>query len=201
MITSPDDLRKLIGNVPQVARDKVLDRLDHHADKFIGLSPFLCLATRDVTGRVDVSPRGDAPGFVNISDPQTLYIPDRPGNRRVDSMMSILGDPNVALIFFVPGISETLRVHGLAALVTGAILETMKAREITPRLAIRVSIKSVYFHCGKALIRSGLWKGKHRVDRNEFPTFGKILSDQIDKGGSEEEFDDQVSRDYEESLY
>jgi len=200
-ITGTEDLRKLIGKTPQVARDKVKRSMDDHAQNFIARSPFLCLATRDPSGGVDVSPRGDMPGFVRITDPQTLYIPDRPGNRRIDSMINLLGDPALALIFFVPGISETLRVHGHAELVAGEILETLRAREITPLIAIKMNVDKVYFHCGKALLRSGLWKDKYRVDRKDFPSFGQILRDQIDSNATVESYDSMVKRDYDESLY
>lgn len=200
-ITDTRELRTLIGESPKVAIDKVKEEMDDHARNFIARSPFLCLATRDSLGGVDVSPRGDAPGFVRVADSRTLYIPDRPGNRRVDSMMNLVANPALALIFFVPGISETLRVHGKAELVAGGVLELLKARDVVPVIAVKMSVQTVYFHCGKALIRSGLWKGKHRVDRREFPSFGQILRDQTDAGASIASYDSLVERDYEDSLY
>lgn len=177
-LDTPEALRAHVGPAMGLAADKVMKRLDPHARRFIALSPFLCLGTSSADGRADVSPRGDAPGFVQTPDDRTLLIPDRPGNRRVDSMANIAENPSVGLIFLVPGIDETLRVNGRASLTADpAILAGMAVEGRTPRQAIRVEIAEVFFHCGKALKRARLWDPATRVERSAFPSLARIIMD------------------------
>src|SRR5580658_8847030 len=110
-IADLESLRAHFGTMTAIAAHKVMPRLDRHSRAFIALSPFLVLATTDGDCGVDASPRGDAPGFVAMRDDTTLIIPDRPGNRRVDSFSNIIRQPGLGLIFFVPGFNETLRVN------------------------------------------------------------------------------------------
>ncbi|MEJ0067875.1 MAG: MSMEG_1061 family FMN-dependent PPOX-type flavoprotein [Pseudomonadota bacterium] len=152
------ELRALYGEPSGLAVVKQIDHIDPHCRHFIGLSPFLCLGSADSEGRQDVSPRGDMPGFVQVLDDHTLAIPDRPGNNRLDSLSNLQINPNVALIFLVPGVDETLRVNGLASLSTDpALLASMAVNGKAPKAAIKVAVREVYFHCGKALKRSKLW--------------------------------------------
>lgn len=148
-------LRRLFGPVSPLAVQKCQSTLDAHAEAFIQRSPFICLGTQDPEGKADVSPRGDPVGFVKILDPQTLAIPDRPGNNRLDSLVNILANPHVGLLFMVPGFDDTLRINGQARLVTDpGLLQHMAVNGRAPKLAIVVHISEVFLHCAKAFRRS-----------------------------------------------
>jgi PPOX class probable FMN-dependent enzyme len=139
------------------ARLKVLHWLDQHCANFIARSPFLCLGTSSERG-ADVAPRGDEPGFVHLLNDKTLAIPDWPGNNRLDSSSNILVNPQVALLFFIPGVQETLRVNGTAEITTNAeLLDRWERHGKRPRAALVVNVQEAFFHCGKALIRARLW--------------------------------------------
>jgi len=174
-IADLESLRAHFGAMSTIVAHKVMPRLDRHSRAFIALSPFLVLATADGHGGVDASPRGDAPGFVAMRDDTTLIIPDRPGNRRVDSFSNVLRQPGIGLIFFVPGIDETLRVNGTGRIVTdAALLAPLAAHGKIPATGLLVSLTEVFFHCGKALIRSKLWDPSRHVARDSFPPSGGL---------------------------
>ncbi len=178
-IRDQQQLRDHFGKVSALAEKKVLPRLDRFCRDFIALSPFLVLASSDGNGNADASPRGDAPGFVAVLDDKTLLIPDRRGNNRIDSFQNIVDAPGVGLIFFVPGIDETLRVNGKAAITQDAeLLAPLVARNVTPTIGLKVTVEETYFHCGKALMRSKLWDKGAQVERSTFPTLGRIISEQ-----------------------
>jgi uncharacterized protein len=175
-----DALRSLYGEPSERAARKQMDRLEKHCRAFIALSPFIVVASSDEAGRTDASPKGDAPGFVRVLDERTLAIPDRLGNNRIDTLQNVASNPRVGILFLVPGINETLRVNGRARISTDpATLESLAAQGKRPRSALLVEAEEVYFHCGKALIRSDLWNAEKKVDRRSFPSFGQILADQI----------------------
>ncbi|TSD85161.1 pyridoxamine 5'-phosphate oxidase family protein [Mycobacterium sp. KBS0706] len=200
-IQDQDSLRDLYPEPRAMIRDKILDRIDPHARAFIGLSPFLVIATAGADGSADASPRGDAPGFVTVADGNTLLIPDRRGNNLCDSLSNVLENPRVGLVFFVPGINETLRVNGGAAITTDpALLEPMAVEGKVPASALRVTVEELYFHCGKALIRSRLWDPAAQIERSSFPTLGKILADQI-KGLDSDEVQSGLETAYRDRLY
>lgn len=172
-------LRGLFGPVGPLAARKVLDHIDDYGRRFIALAPFLVVASADKAGHVDASPRGDAPGFVAVADSRTLVIPDRRGNNRIDTFLNLLESPGIGLIFLVPGIDETFRVNGTAALTQdAALLEPMRAQGNVPAAGLVVQVREAFFHCGKAMIRSGLWDPARHVARDTFPSLGRILSDQ-----------------------
>lgn len=172
-------LRAQFGPVGPLAARKVLDRIDDYGRRFIALSPFLVVASADRAGNADASPRGDAPGFVAVADPRTLVIPDRRGNNRVDTFQNLLEASGVGLIFLVPGIDETFRVNGTAALTRDpALLEPLRAQGRVPAAGLVVRVREAFFHCGKAMIRSRLWDPAQHVARDTFPSLGRILSDQ-----------------------
>ena len=200
-IADLESLRSHFGTISEMAAHKVMPRLDQYSRGFIALSPFLVLATTDGGGGVDASPRGDAPGFVAMPDETTLIIPDRPGNRRVDSFSNVIRQPAVGLIFFVPGINETLRVNGTGRVVTdGELLTPLAAQGKVPATALSVAIGEVFFHCGKALIRSKLWDASRHVARGSFPSLGQIIADQtalMDAGSAEQ----AIATAYREKLY
>ncbi len=178
-IGGEDELRSHFGEISPLAVHKVVSRLDTFCRDFIGLSPFLVLASSDREGRADASPRGDAPGFVQVLDDRTLLIPDRRGNNRVDSFGNILTAPDVGLIFMVPGINETLRVNGTGRITRDAtLLAPLVAQGKVPTIGLLVEVEEVFFHCGKALMRSKLWDPATRVERATFPTLGRILAEQ-----------------------
>ncbi len=168
-------LRDLIGEPTELVCAKVSDRLNPLTRKFIERSPFLCIGTADENGSCDVSPRGDPASFVRILDDRTLLIPERPGNRIADSLRNILRNPHVALLFVIPGVSDTFRVNGRATLTTDqTLLAPCMVEGKTPKLGLLVDIESAYTHCSKAFLRSQLWDPARFVDRSELPTSGEI---------------------------
>ena len=178
-ITDLTELRAHFGEMSELVARKVLPKLDRHGRAFIALSPFIVLASADGQGGVDASPRGDAPGFVAVLDDATLLIPDRLGNKRIDSFSNVLRHPGVGLIFFVPGIDETLRVNGRAEVVTDAdLLTPLQAQGKVPATGMRIAVDEMFFHCGKALIRSKLWDASRQVARASFPLLGRIVAEQ-----------------------
>jgi PPOX class probable FMN-dependent enzyme len=177
VIRDESELRELLGEPTDVVRSKVSDRLNDLTRQFVERSPFVCLATSSPDGSCDVSPRGDPAGFVRILDESTLLLPDRPGNRLADSLRNILRNPQVGLLFVVPGVGDTLRVNGRAQLVTDPELLAPAAVEgRTPKLGILIEIDEAFTHCSKAFIRSGLWDPATFVDRSELPSSGAILA-------------------------
>lgn len=198
-------LRALFKQPSRLALMKELDRLDRHCRRFIELSPFLCLATSRKDGGADNSPRGDAPGFVEIVDDKTLILPDRPGNNRIDSLVNIVHNAHVGLLFFIPGFTETLRLNGQAKLVTAPdILERHAVDGRVPKLAVVVTVEQVFLQCSKALIRSRLWQDDAKVDRKSMPTLGKMIADVADQQANAETvrgYDDLIDDNIREELY
>ena len=194
-------LREVYGAPSERALKKQLSRFDKHCRAFIARSPFLVIASSDPSGRCDASPKGDAPGFVEVLDDETLLIPDRLGNNRVDTLGNLLERPGVGLIFFVPGLNETLRVNGRAHITTDpTLLDPLAVNGKLPRSGILVSADEIYFHCGKALIRSDLWNPEKQLRRSEFPSLGHILADQIG-GITVEESERLTAESYKTRLY
>jgi PPOX class probable FMN-dependent enzyme len=177
-LTDVSELRALYGQPMVLAVKKSLPRLDRHCRGFIRLSPFLLVSTQGPEG-ADISPRGDPSGFVSVEDDATILIPDRPGNNRVDTLENILHNPRVGIIFLVPGLTESLRINGMAEIVVGAELQRLAHGNRIPKTAIRVRIEEVFFHCAKALIRSRLWEPETRVPAGSLAPLGVILADQI----------------------
>jgi len=200
-LTDLSQLREHYGEVHPLARKKVLTRLDRHCRDFIALSPFLVLATTDAAGHVDASPRGDAPGFVQVLDDVTLLLPDRPGNNRVDSYGNVVANPGVGLLFLVPGVNETLRVNGTAHVVTDpTLLEPAAAHGKVPRTGLLIAVEEAFLHCGKALIRSKLWDPARQVARNRLPSLGRMIADQTGACDAAEA-DKAVEHGYRTRLY
>ena len=178
VITEEAELREIFGWPSERALNKQIDRLDKHCRAIIEKSPFLLLGTSDPTGRCDVSPKGDYPGFVRVLDDTTVAIPDLPGNNRLDTLMNMLNNPQVGLIFMIPGMNETLRINGKVRLVRDAeLLASMSYQGKLPKLAIIVDVQEVFTHCPKAFIRSKLWSEENRIERSELPSFAQILKD------------------------
>ncbi|GIN22709.1 pyridoxamine 5'-phosphate oxidase family protein [Siminovitchia fordii] len=176
-IESEEELRTIIGFPSKLVKNKVITYLDDHCSNFISKSSFLVISTADKAGYCDASPRGDMPGFVLVLDEKYLIIPERPGNRRIDSMRNILSNPSVGLLFIIPGMEETLRVNGKATLVKDEeLLEKMKVKERKPLLGIGVEVEECFIHCAKAFKRSHLWEPDFWEDKETLPSASKILS-------------------------
>jgi PPOX class probable FMN-dependent enzyme len=193
------EVRARLGDPEAMIEAKIGDRIDAHARRFIAHSPFLTLATADAAGRADCSPRGDYPGFVKVLDERTLALPDRPGNKIADSFRNIAENDGVGLLFFVPGMRETLRVNG-SAYVTDEpdVLARMRTEAKAPMLAIVVDVEQVYFHCGRALIRSRLWDPASQALAAELPSAGEIAAQKM---GLEPALLDQLLEDGYRKLY
>jgi uncharacterized protein len=166
---------------------KARPELDAHARKFIEMSPFCVLATSGADGSVDASPRGGHPGFIRVAGPNALLMPDRAGNNRIDSFKNIVeGSGFVHLIFFVPGIDETLRVGGRGRLsAEPELLAAMKEFGRPPRAVLRIDVQEAYFHCGKALMRARLWSKDTQVERAVFPSISQVIHEQTKLGEAE----------------
>jgi PPOX class probable FMN-dependent enzyme len=180
---------------------KSLTTLDAHMRRFISLSPFFCLGTSSAGGG-DVTPRGDAPGFVHVLDERTLLIPDWPGNNRLDSLTNVVTNPNVGLLFFIPGVNETLRINGIGEItMDAAVLERWTTNGKHPRSALRVTVREAYLHCAKALIRSKLWGEDYRVERSELPSYAQMLKDQGATTETVEQVQAAIDESYTTRLY
>jgi PPOX class probable FMN-dependent enzyme len=206
VVTDEQSLRSLYHPTHPLAALKSLNALDKHARDFISRSPFVCVGTQSADGKADVSPRGDPVGFIKILDDRTLAIPDRPGNNRLDTLVNILANPNVGLLFIIPGFDDTLRINGQARLVTDpAILETMSVEGRVPKLAIVLAIREVFMHCAKAFRRSHLWEPDHFQDRSEMPSLVKIILDQTTgapaDAGEQRKLDEELEVDYKKTMY
>ncbi len=177
LITSLEGLEKLYGDVYPPAKAKETDHITPAYRKLIEAAPFFALASSG-PGGLDCSPRGDPAGFVRVTDEKTLLIPDRRGNNRIDTLRNIVHDPRVALLFLIPGCSETLRVMGRAAISTDpALAQQFLIESKAPRVVLVVSVETVFFQCAKAVVRSKLWDASRHVDRATLPTAGAILAE------------------------
>jgi uncharacterized protein len=175
-VTTMDQLMALYDAPSDVSIAKEIDHISDHYRAFIEAAPFFALATGGPDG-LDCSPRGDAPGFVRVADAKTLLVPDRRGNNRIDSLRNIMRDPRVALLFLIPGIGETIRVVGRAALsLDPALITSFRVNGKAPTCVIVITVEQVFYQCTKAIVRSKLWDPARRVDRKTLPTAGTILA-------------------------
>lgn len=202
ILRTEDALREVYGHASGRAATKAIPSLDPHCRRFIELSPFLVMGSAAKDGAADVSPKGDMPGFVQVPDEHTLVIPDRPGNRRIDSMTNIVENPHVAVIFMIPGISETLRVNGRAHVsVDPDLLQSMAVNGKPAVSAIVVQVDEAYLHCAKAFIRSKLWDPAVQQDRKVLPPLSKMIADQTNTTIDVEASEKQLEKAYRETLY
>jgi len=200
-ITTVDGLRRRYAAPGTRALAKQLDHLDRHCRHFITLSPFVLLATGGADGRADISPRGEAPGWIHVIDPRHLAIPDRPGNNRLDTLTNLLDDPAIGLLFMIPGVNETLRVNGRAEIRDDDDLrERFTVRGRPPATVIVVAVEEAYLHCAKALMRARLWDPEAQIDRHTFPSLNEMIRDQMGGTGPVESEEAMVAR-YREILY
>lgn len=212
-ITSLEQLEQLrpeLGGYPgKLAARKLRHELDAASREFIAKSPFLMIATSDSEGHCDVSPRGDACGFVHIMDNRHLFIPERPGNRRLDSIRNLLTNPGIGLIFLIPGLEETFRVNGSACVSRDPhLLELTAVDGKVPLMGIGVEIEECYIHCAKAFKRSGLWRPESWLSQEERPSAAKMLVGHINAGAKDEaepvtveEVEAQLRESYTKRMY
>ena len=181
LITTIEDLEKVYsGDVYPPAKAKETDRIISAYRELIEAAPFFALASNG-PGGLDCSPRGDPAGFVRIADDKTLLVPDRRGNNRIDTLRNLVHDPRVALLFLIPGCSETLRVIGRASIsIDPALTQQFMMEGKSPRSVLVVTVEAVFFQCAKAIVRSKLWDASRHVDRKSLPTAGMILADLTD---------------------
>lgn len=200
-ITTEAELRDVIGaEVPGLA-EKNIDRLNDYARAFLAESPFLILATADANGQIDASPKGDAAGFVLVVDDNTVVVPDRPGNKLAYGHLNILQNPSVGLLCMIPGTPETLRINGEATLTADPeLLAQLAARGKPATLALRVSVREVFFHCAKAFIRSSLWQHEGWPERHKI-SFGEMFAKQRRESTDiARAIDAAVAEDYQHNL-
>ena len=174
------DVRARIGEPAAMLKEKKRGHVDEFARRFIAHSPFVTMATADAAGRPDCSPRGDYPGFVKVLDERTLAMPDRPGNKIADSFTNLAENDGIGLLFLVPGVRETLRINGRAYPTDEPdVLARMQTEAREPALALVIEVAEVYFHCGRALIRSRLWDPASQALAAEIPSPGEVAAAQL----------------------
>lgn len=176
ILSDEAELREVIAWPADGATLKIADHVNELTRQFIERSPFVCVATSRPDGGLDVSPRGDPPGFVRVLDERTLLLPERPGNRIADSLTNLMLDPRIALLFLIPGVGDTFRVNGEAVIVRDPELLAPSAVEgKVPKLGLLITVHQAYTQCPKALLRSDLWNPEHHIERSELPSSGQIL--------------------------
>lgn len=202
IVASEADLRATIGHPTEVVVKGRLGALDHHCRAFIKACPFVIVASADEAGHMDLSPKGDPAGFVRVLDDSTLAIPERPGNRRADTFSNVLRNPEVALLFLIPGKSETLRVGGTAMIVRDRWLcEEMAVSGKVPAFALVVSVREASIHCAKCVVRSKLWDARHWPDLAGVPTLAQAIVEQARLAKTVEEVQAVIDKDRRERLY
>ena len=203
-ISDEAQLREIIGEPTALVVTKISDRLNDLTRQFIERSPFVCVGTATRDGGLDVSPRGDPAGFVRILDERTLLMPDRPGNRIADTLTNLLVDPRIALLFLIPGVSDTFRVNGTADIIDDPdLLAGSEVAGKVPRLGLLVSIEEAYTQCPKAIVRSELWNPERHIDRSALPSSGAIFRSLNDPSFDADEYDREREGRYQrrEGLY
>ncbi len=202
IVRTETELREIIGEPAAPVVQKTLSALDRHCRAYIAKSPFLLIASSDSDGRMDISPKGDPPGFVRVIDDETLAIPDRPGNRRADTFHNLLQNPRLGLIFLIPGKKETLRVSGRAEIVHDeALRETMAINGKAPDLALVVRVEEAFFHCAKCVTRSKLWRPGDWPSLKGLPTLAETMIDAAKIDAPADAVQALIDQDEKERLY
>lgn len=202
IITTEAQLREVIAPPAPKIVNKAISVLDEHVRAFIAKSPFLLIASSNSNGEMDISPKGDPPGFVQVLDDHTLAIPDRPGNRRADTFSNILQNAKIGLLFLIPGKQETLRISGSAMIVRDQWLrEQLVTQEKVPDLALVVSVEEAFMHCAKCVIRSSLWEAEQWPDLDGLAPLARIMIDHAKLSQSVEEEQALIDKAYRDNLY
>jgi PPOX class probable FMN-dependent enzyme len=202
IIRDEKTLREIIGHPSEMNANKDIPILGEHCKDFIARSPYLLLASADANGNLDLSPKGDPPGFVQVLDDQTLAIPDRIGNKRIDTLTNIIENDRVGLFFLIPGKRETLRVNGRAMIVRDLWLrEQMAFKNKVPKIAIVVKVEKAFFHCSKSMLRSKIWEPEEWPDASEMASLARILSDHANFVCDIDELEAAIEDSYANYLY
>ena len=178
-------LDELYRQPGKLVLDKVLDHVEKHGRAFIGFSPLCVVSSAGPDGAIDVSPRGGEPGFVHVSeDGRTLYLPDRPGNNRLDTIRNLLSGPGrIGLMFMIPGFDDVLRVNGRASATADPdLLAKFVEFGKTPRLVLMIAVEEVFLHCPKAIMRARLWEADAQVERSALPSGAEMIFEQLEMG-------------------
>lgn len=202
-VKTVEELLEITGKPSELVNNKVISYLDEHCVGFIAQSPFLTISTADDSGFCDVSPRGDNNGFVHVINEKQLIIPERPGNKRMDSLRNILSNPNIGLLFLIPGLGETLRINGKASVICDEeLLGKMTVNGKRPILGIGVDVEECFIHCAKAFRRSELWNPETWMNKEEQPKGAKILAAHAKLPNVDEEAVEKLlEKSYREKLY
>ena len=193
-------LRDLYGPATEKASAKIMKSLDVHSVQFIASSNFLVMGTFDGED-IDLSPKGDPRGFVKVLSQNRIEIADRPGNNRIDGLLNISNNSIVSLIFFIPKVTETLRVQGKATISNDPkILKNHELKSNLPKTVTIIKPTKVFLHCGKALLRSSLWKPESWPDKRPIPTLYEMIEDQTGLN-CEIKKEDDILEMYERELY
>lgn len=197
------ELRPLYRLPSDLVRSKQISRLEAHCRNFIARSPLVLIGSAHPAGGLDVSPRGDPPGFMRVIDDSHLVIPDRPGNNRLDTFENLLANPAIGLLCLIPGIEIALRINGTARLTrTPELLEAMTVDGKVPKLAIVVTVTEAFLHCAKALRRARLWADDYRVEAGALPSLGQMLVEQAQSSRlTIAEADTRIEADYRNNMY
>jgi uncharacterized protein len=203
VVTSEAELRTIVSGSPsERAQLKERRRLDDQSRAFVALSPFLLISTSAADGTCDVSPKGDAPGFVRVLDETRLAIPERNGNKRFDSLTNLLTNPHVGVLFLVPGFDYTLRVNGRAWITREpSLLDSLAAQGVTPKLAIGIEVEQAYFHCVKSFRRSKLWTPEAWATPDALPSYACTVFNQIKPANATVEQWEKDVKDSDAKLY
>ncbi len=194
-INTTNKLRELYGFAKGRSVDKQLRQLEKHSINFINHSPFVVISTFGKDGGVDVSPKGGAQGFVQVLNDNEILIPDSKGNNRLDGLTNIIETGQIGTLFLIPGVDETLRINGTASITIDQQYLAMFVEERNPpKVCIKIQIEEVFLHCAKALMRSGLWSPESQINREDFPTIGQMLNDQLGVDDKIESQEDMVKR-------
>lgn len=176
-ITSLEEIEDMIGTPSKLAENKVVHHLDEDCISFIKASPFLVISTSNQSGNCDASPRGDKAGFVHILDEKHFIIPERPGNRRIDSIKNIITNSQIGILFIIPGLNETLRINGKAIITSDKnLLNQLEANGHIPSLGIIVEVEEIFIHCAKAFIRSSIWNPENWPKKKDYPSPSQMLA-------------------------
>ena len=202
VITTRERLREIVPPCTGLAEHKDIDHIDDVCRRFIEMSPFVLIATRGADGKLDVSPKGDPAGFVEVLDNHRLAIPDRPGNNRLDTLENVLSHPELSLIFFIPGKGDTLRISGNGRVVRDATLAKRCAiNGRAPELVLVVDVTQAFTHCTKCMVRSGLWRADTWPDLKSAPTHAEIVIAHAQPDLTQNEVEDLIENDRRNNLY
>ena len=202
-ITTERALRDLLGDpVHELVVVKSTPTLTDPLKRFIERSPFACLATYGADGTCDLSPRGDPPGFVKVVDAKTLFLPERPGNKRLDSVINIIHQPQLSLLFLIPGTLETVRVNGTGTITTDPeLLALCAVNNKPPELGVLITVGEAFGHCSKAMRRAKLWSEAY-VAKDGVPSLAEMMAEHLELDPAlSAELDEGIKHDVETRMY